>query len=366
MTARHPAGGPAALWILATIALLLFMREASQLLIPIVIGVLISYALEPVVARMARGGVPRLVGATAVLSVVLGLSAWGVYSLRDDATQAVQALPDVARKARELVWSQEQSTTGQAVREATQALQGTSGPGDGQDAAGTTGQKSDQSATSSAVLTPVADWAQRAMGSVFALAGHITVIFFLVFFLLISGGHFRRRIIEIAGAGLERRVTATIVDDIDAQIQRFLLVRLVTAIIVGVATWIALVWMDVQQAAVWAILAGVFNSIPYFGPIIVSGGLLIVGMVQFGDPAQAVKMAAVALVITSIEGWLITPPLLGKTERMHVVVVFLGVLLWTWIWGAWGTILAVPMLVVVKSVADHVEGLKPISRLMAP
>ena len=57
---------------------------------------------------------------------------------------------------------------------------------------------------------------------------------------------------------------------------------------------------------------------------------------------------------------------MGKAERMHVVVVFLDVLLWTWIWGAWGTILAVPMLVIVKSVADHVESLKPLSRLMAP
>jgi predicted PurR-regulated permease PerM len=78
------------------------------------------------------------------------------------------------------------------------------------------------------------------------------------------------------------------------------------------------------------------------------------------------ERGAAALAITSLEGWLLTPFLLGKSENMHVVVVFLGVLLWTWIWGAWGTILAVPMLVVVKSVADHVEALKPVSRLMSP
>jgi predicted PurR-regulated permease PerM len=64
----------------------------------------------------------------------------------------------------------------------------------------------------------------------------------------------------------------------------------------------------------------------------------------------ALKIAAIALAITSLEGWLLEPLLLGKAERMHVVVVFLGVLLWTWLWGAWGTILAVPMLVVVKAI----------------
>jgi predicted PurR-regulated permease PerM len=124
--------------------------------------------------------------------------------------------------------------------------------------------------------------------------------------------------------------------------------------------------MGVPQPAVWGIFAGVFNSIPYFGPVIVSGGLLLVGLVQSGDPAHAFRIAAATLGITSLEGWLLTPALLGKAEEMHAVVVFLGVLLWTWIWGAWGTILAVPMLVIVKSIADHIEPLKPLSRLMSP
>ena len=98
---------------------------------------------------------------------------------------------------------------------------------------------------------------------------------------------------------------------------------------------------------------------------IVSGGLLV-GLVQFGDFVAALKVSGAALVITSLEGWLLTPPLMGKAERMNAVVVFLGVLVWTWIWGAWGTILAVPMLVIVKSIADHTGSLKRVSRLMAP
>jgi predicted PurR-regulated permease PerM len=357
---RGLAGLASAVWIVAIVAVVFLLRAASQLLIPIVLAVLFSYALEPVVAWLARRHVPRLAGAGAVLAIILGLSGWGAYSLRDDALQALEALPDAARRARALVWSGGQSGPGRQVQRAAEAIQGSPQT----DSVETPGAGEDRQPRSTGAMS---DWVQRVVGSVLALAGHITVIVFLVFFLLISGSHFRTRILEIAGPHLERRrITASIIDDINAQIQRFLLVHLFTAAVVAAATWGVLAWMGVSQAAVWGILAGVFNSIPYFGPIIVSGGLLVVGLMQSGNPMQAIKMAGAALVITSLEGWLLTPPLLGKAERMHVVVVFLGVLLWTWIWGGWGTILAVPMLVVVKSVADHVESLKPVRRLMAP
>jgi predicted PurR-regulated permease PerM len=206
---------------------------------------------------------------------------------------------------------------------------------------------------------------QNAASSVFGLAGQVLVVFFLVFFLLLSGHHVRDRLIEIAGPE-ERRTTERILDEINAQVQRFLLVRVATSTIVGAATWLVLAWMGVENAGMWGALAGVFNSIPYFGPVIVSGGLFGVGIVQGGGITQALEMSGAALVITSLEGWLLTPPLLGKAERMSALAVFLGLLLWTWIWGAWGTILAVPMLVVVKSVADRVDALKPVGRLMAP
>jgi predicted PurR-regulated permease PerM len=207
---------------------------------------------------------------------------------------------------------------------------------------------------------------QRGVGSVFALLGNLTVIFFLVFFLLLSGNHLRTRTLEIAGddAG-RRRQLAKIIDDINSQIQRFLVVRLLTAVVVACATGGALALMGVKYAVVWGMAAGLFNSIPYFGPIIVSGGLFLVGLVQ-GGMTQALQMAGVALLITTLEGWLVTPPLLGKAEGMSALTVFLGLLLWTWIWGAWGTILAVPMLVILKAVADHTPALKPLGRLMAP
>ena len=346
-----------ALWILAALGAIFFMRAARALLIPIALAVLISYALEPLVAWLERHRVPRMAGAASILLVILALLSGGAYALRDDAIQMVEALPQATQRAREILLSQLGSGS-EAIQEAVKQMgtSGTAGPG-AADAAGSGGTASQ--APGSLV--------QRGVGAIFTLAGNSVVIFFLIFFLLISGHQVRNRLVEIAGPGPERQRTAsTIVVEINAQIQRYLLVLLVTAVIVGVLTWIALAWLNVQHAAMWGILAGVFNSIPYFGPVIVSGGLLVVGLVQGGGMTQALQMSGAAILITSLEGWLLTPALMGKAERMSALAVFLGLLLWTWIWGGWGTILAVPMLVVIKCIADHVERFKPIGRLMAP
>jgi predicted PurR-regulated permease PerM len=381
-----------AVWVIAAIAVMFFLRAAAQLLIPVVLAVLISYILEPAVAWLSEHRVPRLAGTSVLMLALLALAGWGVYSLRDDMAEAVEALPHAARRARQMVVSQLGSGPGAIIQRAAEELRGESAPTTGEndasrlptaasrdqqsgrspsaatDISGSRdGESPQQQRTQNALGSGTAGFIQQGVGSVLALAGHLTVIVFLVFFLVISGEQVRARIVEVAGPDDRRRRTAAvIIDDIDAQVQRFLVVRLITAAIVGALTWAVLAWMGVQHAAVWGVLAGVFNSIPYFGPIIVSGGLLVVGLVQGGSTSQALQMAGAALVITSLEGWLLTPPLMGKAERMSVLAVFLGLLLWTWIWGAWGTILAVPMLVIVKSVADHVPRLKPIGRLMAP
>jgi predicted PurR-regulated permease PerM len=395
VTARSTsAGQTTALWILAVIASIFFLRAASQLLIPIVIGTLLSYALEPIGAWLERHRVPRLAGASVVLLVALGACGWGAYMLKGNVADAIDALPEAARRAREMISSQQEQGPAARIQEAAGELSGAvqgeaagkragseqaaggqqekRSPGEqargargatGEPSAAGTGERGGGGGTPPAILGAV----QRGVGSIFALAGHLAVIVFLIFFLLSSGHHVRNRVIEIAGPDTDRRRTAAkILDDVNAQIQRFLLVRLVTAGVVALATWGVLAWMGVPNAAVWGVLAGVFNSIPYFGPVIVSGGLLVVGLVQGGGMTQALQMSGAALLITSIEGWLLTPPLMGKAERMSVLAVFLGLLLWTWIWGAWGTILAVPMLVVIKAIACHVEALRPVGRLMAP
>jgi predicted PurR-regulated permease PerM len=307
----------------------MFLRTASELFIPIVVAVLASYALEPIVKRLQAIGIPRVLGAGVLLAALVAGAAIMLYAIRADISDAAAAMPQAMRRLGE--WM----------------------------GAGTVAREAERSVRSAETIQLAAGW-------VAAAAGQMTIVVFLTYFLLIAGQHFKHRFVELAGPRLERqRITITVLDDISEQIQRFLLVQVFTASVVAVATWIALRWLGLEQAAVWSILAGVFNSIPYFGPVIVSGGLFGVAFLQFGQPLIALEISMLALAITSVEGWVLLPLLLGRAERMHVVVVFIGVLVWTWIWGPWGTVLAVPMMAAIKSVSDHVEPLRPVSRLLA-
>lgn len=337
------------LCVIAVVAVLFFLRTARDLLVPIALAVLVSHALEPVVHWLERRGLPRVIGAPGVVLLVLSVTAALSYSLIDDAVQVVESLPSAARQARQLVTTHVGRSAG-AVEQAAAEL-----------------EKLPGASSAATVALSGSSVVERVVSSLFAAAGEAVVIIFLVLFLLLLRDRTRAGIIEIAGPDADRRRrTSRIIDDIEGQIQQFLIVLLLTGVIVAVATWGALVWLGVNHPAVWGILAGVFNSIPYFGPVIVSGGLFVVGFVQGGDLAQALLMSGIVLAITSLEGWLLTPLLMGRAENMNALTVFIGLMLWTWLWGAWGTVLAVPMLVILKSMADHLPGLSRVGPLMAP
>ena len=188
------------------------------------------------------------------------------------------------------------------------------------------------------------------------------MVAFLTYFLLVADDLFKRKLVKHIGPTLARkRVTVQILDEISTQIERFLLVQILTSIIVGVVTAIALWALGLQQPIVWGIAAGILNTIPYFGPIIVTGGLAMVGFVQFGTLEMAGTVAGTALVITTLEGWLLTPTLLGRVGRLNHIAIFASLLLWSWLWGVWGLLLAVPMLMATKAVCDHIEELQPLA-----
>jgi predicted PurR-regulated permease PerM len=125
-----------------------------------------------------------------------------------------------------------------------------------------------------------------------------------------------------------------------------------------------LAYLGVDEAALWGLLAGIFNSIPYYGPLIVSGGLSIVTFLQFGTVSMTLLVAGVSMLITSAEGWLLTPMLMGRVAAMNRVAVFVGLLFWSWVWGVWGMLLAVPMMMSIKVICDHIDDLKPVGRFL--
>jgi len=191
------------------------------------------------------------------------------------------------------------------------------------------------------------------------------MVLFLAYFMLVSGDTFRHKLVKISGPALsKKKITLRVLDEITDQIQRYLLVQIFTNILVGVVTWLAFLWIGLEHAAIWGIAAGVFNTVPYLGPVIVTGGTALVAFLQFGTIGMALLVSGISLVITSLEGYLLTPWLIGRTGRMNPVVVFIGVLFWGWLWGVWGLLLGVPIIMIIKAVCDRVEGLGPIGELL--
>lgn len=352
----------AALTLLAILAAVVALQLAQAMIIPIVLAVLVSYALDPVVTWMGRARIPRALAAALLLAAAVAGGGALLYGLRGEATAIVRQLPDAARRLRHSLESDRPKGTApiQQVQKAATELEKAAN-------AAATPPPTPPGVTRVQVEAPpfdLSDYVVWGSLSLAAAAGQLVLILFLVFFLLASGDLYRRKLVKIAGPSLtEKKITLQILDDIDRQIEYFLLVQVFTSVLVAVAAWLAYRAIGLQQAAVWGVLTGIFSSIPYFGPVIVTGGMAAVGYLQYGDAHLAIAASLVALAITSVEGLLVRRGLTFGTASMNAVAVFVGLLFWGWVWSVWGLLLAVPMLMVLKSVCDHVEELKPIGEL---
>ena len=232
--------------------------------------------------------------------------------------------------------------------------------------------KGDKSATPEVTKVQVVEPAFDANGYLYAggvnllaAAGQGAVILFLVYFFLVTGNLYKKKIVKIAGPHLwQKKLTVEILDEINTQIESFIRVQLLTSAVVAAVTMAALWYFGLRQYVIWGLLAGILNSIPYLGPLIVTGGLGVVAFIQFDDVRKTVMVCAVAFVITSLEGFLLTPALMSRAARMNPVAIFVGLLFWSWIWGIAGAVLAVPMLMMIKAVCDHIEDLQPVGELL--
>ena len=351
------------LLLIAGLASIVVLKYAQAMVIPIVIAILVSYALEPVVARLTRVRIPRPLAAAIVLAVTLGAGATLLYQLRYEATEVVRKLPQAAQRFRRTLEREKPAATTalQQMQKAATEL------GKAAEAATTTPPPPAGVTRVQVEATPMNVSQYLIWGSVGAAAGlgQLALVTFLAYFLMASGDLYRRKLVKIAGPSLtQKRVTVQILEEIDRQIESFLLVQLFTSALVGLASWLVFRWIGLEQAGFWGLLAGVFNSIPYFGPVLVTGAIAIVAFIQFGGFEEVVLVAGAALAITTLEGFLLTPWLTSRAARMNAVAVFVGLIFWGWVWEVWGLLLAVPMLMVVKAICDHVEDFKNVGELL--
>lgn len=348
--------------VLATLAAIYTLSWAKAVFIPLLLGVMASYALTPLVDRLERWRLPRAVGAALLLFAIVGGLGWAGYALGDDAQKLVRSLPEVAQKLRQTVQASRRAAPRadnpiEKVQQAASELE---------KAAGTTASRAGPPKVQ--IEKPafnIRDYLWSSTLGLIELIGQAVIVLFLTFFLLVSGDSFRRKMVKIAGPRFsEKKLTVQALDEITGQIQRYLLVQVFTSVLVGVATWLSFIALDVQQAAVLGLLAGVLNFIPYIGAILFTVVAGAAALLQFGSIDSVLLVGFVSLAIHTVSGYAVMPWLTSRAGRMNAVTVFIGVLAWGWLWGLWGLLLGVPILMIVKAVCDRVDDLRPIGELL--
>lgn len=365
-TVRMPeTGRDLALMILALIAVVFALKWAQSLVISLLLGILFAYTLNPLVVFLDRSRMPRVMSAGIVMASVVCALVFGTYSLRGQMQTIIDQLPQAVSKLSVGLASlrEGQANTMQKVQSAANEIEkATSRPP-------SPSATSVRPATHVVIDTPGTKlgnflWvgSRGAAGAI----GQAAMVLFLTFFLLLSGDTFKRKLVRVTGPSLSnRKITVRILDDINDSIQRYMFMLLATNVLVGLLTWIALRWIGLENAGAWAVGAGLLHLIPYFGPGLTAAGIGMAAFMQFDNLSTALLVAGASLAIAMVVGLFGVTWMTGRIARMNTAAVFISLLFWTWLWGVWGMLLSMPIIVIVKVVAQHVEQLESLAELLA-
>jgi predicted PurR-regulated permease PerM len=360
------AGQRTPLLVLAALAGIYMLHWAAVVIVPLVLALLFSYALTPLVDWLQARRVPRVLGAAVLILGLLGGTGTVAWSFSDDAARLIDSLPEATQRlgeaVRALQGSQRNgplSTVQKAANQLEQVAEETS------NAAGAPVMHGVQRVQVEKPKFAVKDYLWSGTLGLLTLLSQIAVVALLSFFLLASGDSFRRKLVKLAGPTLaHQRITLNTLDHINHQVRSYLLVQLFTSLVVGVATWLCFWAMGLDNAVVWGIAAGLLNLVPYLGGALFAGASALVAFMQFGSLQMGLAVATVSVLIHGIEGMLLTPWLTSRAGSMNPLAIFVGVLVWGWLWGPWGLLLGMPILMVVKTICDRVEGLKAVGELL--
>ena len=373
--ARYSRLGAAA-GVLAVVALVAALYLARGFFVQLLIGILASYALHPLVDWLEACRVPRSVGAALVLAVLVGSSSWVAISLSDDAAAVIEKLPEAARKLRRDLGTARSGapTALQNMQEAALELQGAAADAGAQSEAGakpgtSAGTRARPEARAVAAQAPEPTWlrdytlAQSALLA--TVAAQAPIVLLLTYFLLASGEHFRRKLVQLVGPSLSRKKDAVrILDEIEAQVQRYLLATLVSNSLLAVVTWLSFEALGMEQAGVWGVAAGVFHFVPYLGPALIALGSGVAAFLQFGSLFYALAVAGVSLLVAGTIGFVFMTWLQSRFALVNAAVLFIALLFFGWLWGVWGLLLGAPLVAILKVTCDRVESLKPAGELL--
>ena len=351
-----------ALGILATLATAFALSWAQSLLVPLLLGIVLAYTLSPVVYWLERIRIPRVAGTVLVMAGVVAALSLSAYSLRGQLQTIIAQLPIATAKLSAELAELRISQRGnlQKIQSAATDMESATNSA--------VGGSNRQAPTHVIVDAPkfrINDFLWESSLGVLGVAGQAAMVVFLVFFLLLGGNTFKRKLVRLAGPTLsKRKITVTILDDINRSIQKYMLMLVATNLLIIVLSWLAFHLIGLDNAGAWAVAAGLLHIVPYLGPAVAAGAVAMAAFMQFDSAAMALATGGASLAIATLVGTVITTWMTGRIAHMNAAAVFVSLLFWGWLWGIWGMLLSIPIIVIVKVVSQHVEQLHPLAELL--
>ena len=341
LTLRLPASIRVSLVGSFMILLVGALYYGKEILLPIALAFMLTLTLSPVVRYLAKYHVPEIVSALFIVVAVVGGSAAAIYYLSGPVSGWIDGAPQTGRQIRAKIESM-RAPVDAAVSATKQVEEITSGNND------PTVQK---------VVVQQPGLLARAAGGAVSLGSTAGITIVLLFFLLASGRLFYEKLVRILPTLTEKKRAIRIVYAVEEEVSAYLLT--ISAINAGLGVVIGgVMWaLDMPNPILWGAMAAALNFIPYVGALVGVCVVAIVALVSFDAPGVALLPPALYFVCTTVEGQFITPALLGKRLEMNTVAVFLAVAVWGWLWGVLGALMAVPILVSVRVMCDHIESL---------
>jgi predicted PurR-regulated permease PerM len=323
---------------------------ARALLLPVVLAFLFALVFSPIVRAFRRRGVPEPVTAVLLVSVFAAFIALGSYTLSAPVAQWIGDAPSIGLQLRGKL-----SGFLEPVRKLRQAEEQVS------DA---TGQGADPGVQEVVVKEP--GLLSQVARSAPNLLGSISLTLVLLMFLLASGDLYYVKLVRVLPTLTDKKRGLRIAREIEREVSRYLLT--ISAINIGLGVVIAILfyWIGMPNPALWGVAAAALNFIPYIGALIGVAMVAAVSILSFPNAGEGLVAPALYLACTALEGQFITPALVGRRMQINAVAVLLAVAFWGWMWGIFGIFIAVPVLIVIKIFAGHVDGLGGLYEFLGP
>ena len=353
-----------ALAIVTIVVVVFALQWAEKFFIPLLLGIIIAYTINPLVVWLERMKIPRVVGTSVVMLAILCGSAFVTISLRGQIQTILDQLPAATKKLSVALLSMRegQPNTMQNVQAAAREIEKA------------TSQAADihstpkQPATYIVIDQPafkLGDFLKAGSMGLFDFISQSTMVLILVFFLLLAGDTFKQKLVRLTGPALsDKKITVHLLDDINSSVQSYMFTLLVANVLLALLTWTAFRWIGLDNAGGWAIAAGVLHIIPYLGPALIAVATGMAGFMQFDSFWMALAVSGSSLAIATFVGIFVITWMTGRTAKMNAVAVFVALLFWGWLWGVWGLLLAIPIIGIVKVVSEHIEELQPLTELL--